>query len=316
LKNARDALWCGLICFVFVVAGIHAYGAVGNVQQNRPAEQQARTGYKQPEAPARADTSARVEGVAQNGKHGPEAPRQNVDPSQEAVAYYTFWLTWFTGIMAVGTLGLFVVTYIAAVAAKRSADVARDTLIAAQRPWVSVQGIEIRGPLTFEDGEARIDLRFNLKNVGNSPARRVSINAKLIISNNVSVLAEQRRFADHFRRNPAHNEIRPEVTLWPGETLDFPRLVFMQGDDMPRIKEWADRASPHPIALPLLIGCVDYEFTFAEGHHQTALIYDLHRVDQFAAEGQTVLGAIPLEGTIPEHDLNIRLNFVGTGPID
>jgi hypothetical protein len=24
-----------------------------------------------------------------------------------------------------------------------------------------------------------------------------------------------------------------------------------------------------------LIGCVDYKFTFADGHHQTALMYDL-----------------------------------------
>jgi hypothetical protein len=122
-----------------VRAGLHTYGAVRNLQQNRPAEQHERASYKQNEAPTRADTSARMESVAQDGERGPQSAGQNHDPSQEAIAYYTFWLTWFTGIMAVGTLGLFVVTLVAALAAKESAD----ALINAEKAWPWVEKFRV-----------------------------------------------------------------------------------------------------------------------------------------------------------------------------
>jgi hypothetical protein len=193
-------------------------------------------------------------------------------------------------------------------------------LIATQRPWVYVERIEIAGDLTFSDGEGSIPLRVTLKNMGNSPGIRVSVNVKLVASNQIDLLAEQGQFAFQFRRTPDRSEVRPELTSWPGDRLVFPIVAWMNSVEMPRFKPFAD-ASPFPISLLAIVGCVDYEFSFVEGHHQTALIYDLFKLTlypaaQFGKDYVPRPGAVLLSGTIPAGDLGLRLNFVGTGPID
>src|SRR5207244_9521497 len=113
------------------------------------------------------------------------------------------WLTSYTGLIALFTLALFIATStqvglfvwqlrlirkgaedatIAARAARDSADSAKDSVALAQRdqrPWVSVD-MSIASPLTYDhNGDARITLRFILKNVGRSPATDVSVDTMI-----------------------------------------------------------------------------------------------------------------------------------------
>jgi hypothetical protein len=255
------------------------------------------------------------------------APSAAKSATDEAIAEYTKWLAIFTMFLVLATIGLFVsgernvsVTRQSADAARKAADVAEGTLVATNRPWASVAKIEIAGPLTFQNGEGKVPLTVALKNLGHSPAIRVSVNVKLVLSNTTNLLAAQKEYCDHFRKPLPPGGIRPELTLWPGDQLVFPVDAWMNSQELPAFKEWADR-TPFPIALIAIIGCIDYEFSFGEGHHQTALIYDLHKIKPYPRERfgdiySEIPGAVLLEGQIPMYDLMLKMNFVGTGPID
>lgn len=187
-------------------------------------------------------------------------------------------------------------------------------LTATQRPWVKVDSVIPVGPLIFEGGEGRIDLQVVVSNKGNSPGLRVRIATKLVASNQIDLLEEQRIFAAAHRR--IADEVRPELTSWPsGDTISFRVTAWLSSIDMPRFRPLADN-TPFPITLLAIVGCVTYEFTFAPGFHQTGLIYDLHRLPSGSAPASLVAGAVPLEGTIRQEELSIRLNFSGTGPVD
>jgi hypothetical protein len=128
---------------------------------------------------------------------------------EEALARYTLWLVVFTGVLAVATIGLGVGTiglYLAgekqiavaketAEAAKKSAHVAQETLIASQRPWVSldpIDGISITSPLTFDPARgARMRLRCIFRNTGNSPALSVRWTSKLIILSMTKLMGDE-----------------------------------------------------------------------------------------------------------------------------
>jgi hypothetical protein len=194
-------------------------------------------------------------------------------------------------------------------------------LAATQRPWVKVDSIRPISDLVFENGEGRIDLLITVSNKGNSPGLRVRVNVKLVASNQINLLQEQQTFAAVFRRNPVQNELRPELTSWPGDTIAFPVRAWLSSVEMPRFKPLADN-TPFPITLLTIVGCVDYEFSFDSGHHQTGIIFDLRKNtlyprSRFGPIYSDVDGAILLEdGGISKDDLSLSIGFVGTGPVD
>jgi hypothetical protein len=222
-------------------------------------------------------------------------------------------------------------------AAKQSAEVAENTLIATQRPWIQVKLIAA-GPLVFgatpEDQEGRINLAFLARNVGNSPAVRISLHAKLTISNTIDLRTEQRVYSDSIRESRERvasqpNAIQPEITLFPGDQFPLQVVAYMNAEPLAKFREWAG-THPGAIILPAIVGSVFYELTFAKGHHQTGIIYAIHKrtpyPDGHPLPGYArippdypitnVEGAIHLEGVIPDSDLVLRQNIVGTGPVD
>jgi hypothetical protein len=215
--------------------------------------------------------------------------------------------------LATGAIGYFTFTL------KRSTDrlweAGERQLTATQRPWVKVDSITPVSDLVFVHGEGRVDLRVIVSNKGNSPGLRVRVNTKLVASNQISLLQEQAEFSAAHRVSPGPNELRPELTSWPEETITFGVTAWLNSIDMARFRPLADNA-PFPITLLAIVGCITYEFSFADGFHQTGLIYDLHRGPSGHAPASPVIGAIPLQGRIPQHELNLRLNFAGTGPVD
>src|SRR5260370_35273207 len=111
--------------------------------------------------------------------------------------------------------------------------------------------------LVFQNGEGQVPLTFALKNLGHSPAVRVSINVKLVLSNITNLLEAQKEYCEHFRKPLPPNALRPEFTLWPGDLLVFTFPAWMTSFNIPKFKYWAHRTHD-PIPSFPLIGYIAY----------------------------------------------------------
>jgi len=242
----------------------------------------------------------------------------------DSTAVFNLFLMIFTGVLAFGGLiQLNLLTraeHIAAdtaQAAKQSAEVAKDTLVATNRPWISVD-IGIASDLTYDaQGDARIVIKFILKNVGKSPATNVRIEPEFAV-----IFGDSRPFQ---KAISDRQKLRPAglgnlgVTLFPGETqIHSHNLPISRVAIDTYIKKMAadygeEAAKTMGMSfLPTLVGCVDYKFTFAEGHHQTGFILDLRKRDP--TNPNIALHFDIAEGTIPADRLWLIQGFIGIAP--
>lgn len=90
----------------------------------------------------------------------------------------------------------------------------KQSFVAEQRPWMSVEGIEKASPLVWRDGEGRITFSFFFKNYGQSLAIQVQIRTRVVAK--FATLRE-----DIFKEFSKSNRERPlsfgGVTVFPGE---------------------------------------------------------------------------------------------------
>lgn len=243
------------------------------------------------------------------------------EESEKAIARYNFWLTIFTGVLAfvaIIQIGFLISADLiagrSANAAKESADVARDTLIATNRPWVSVD-IGIGSDLVYDtEGNARITINFLLKNVGKSPAANVQIIPKIAVIFGDSKSIQKEIAAAVRMKPPGLGNLG--VTLFPGDTqLHAQSLPISRADiDAFNKKMAADygEMSIGTAFLPTLVGCVDYKFTFTEGHHQTGFILDLRRRDP--ATPNAAFGFDIKDGNVAANRLSLIQGFIGVPP--
>lgn len=114
--------------------------------------------------------------------------------SDDPVAYFTLWLVGFTGVLAVSTIGLWIVTWRASAsqardmqesiaAAKDSADIARTSLISTQRAYVRVANFPWlwRGD-TDRPGKVFYDITPIIENGGNTQTVDAKINVNFALS--------------------------------------------------------------------------------------------------------------------------------------
>jgi hypothetical protein len=164
-------------------------------------------------------------------------------------------------------------------AAKKSADVAEKTILATQRPWISVRPLFENG-LKFALNED-ILIKFKLKNVGNSPAVGTSFCAESFFStpkrNNRD---EQRRICDRFPNPP----LSTGYILFPGEEITSvasiiisPEVIAQSNSEFHESYHESDPeydASKYgePDIWPVLAGCVKYAFAFDGSVHKTAFM--------------------------------------------
>jgi hypothetical protein len=119
-------------------------------------------------------------------------------------------------VVFVFTLGA---TRKAADAADKSADVAKDTLIATQRPWVFVKLQLGQRGLFFNMNEANLDLFFLLKNTGNSPAVAVRIEGGPRIDVTINDRIMELEQICNIARNRTQHPQDCGYTIFPGDTL-------------------------------------------------------------------------------------------------
>jgi hypothetical protein len=164
-------------------------------------------------------------------------------------------------------------------AAKKAADAAiesnklsRDLSVAENRPWLSVNIIIGPRGLYFNENGANLDLIFIIKNIGKTPAVSANIvgHPSIDIGINERIIALEKICEEERKRRPDARSMG--YTVFPDEqiTLDF-TYPFANKDRLEISIE-----KEHGFIMPIIIGCVDYLFSFGgPDHHQSRFIYDL-----------------------------------------
>jgi hypothetical protein len=197
----------------------------------------------------------------------------------------------------------------AAGAAKSAADTAGRSLELSERPWVSIdkKSMFITKPLTFSSNNASMYISYSWTNTGHSPAMHIHSKNKLIaLSMTKSPEAEaaerQAALCDPLRKIPRWRIL--EITIFPNDTFPFNEgLSLDQGEIAAGLKSRESGPAAHPGYISLvLIGCVDYQFSFAPGHHQTRYAFNIGSPGPFLMWK----GDLKPEGTPP----NIKLIYM------
>jgi hypothetical protein len=207
------------------------------------------------------------------------------------------------------TLAANTLTKQSADAAKESAKVANQTLIASQRAWIRIDQIGLGGGgLAIDKNGASVSVSFKITNVGNSPAINVTPYAWLVVlkSGGPPLGQEQQKRCGEVRSQA----FGPGFTLFPNEP--FPSNIgigeWSLGTNASRedIEKGATVSADKAHMLLYVIGCIDYTFpTDAATHHQTGFSFEV-REDR----------AFPIalkDGIIPVSRLYLMDTGIGTG---
>jgi hypothetical protein len=257
--------------------------------------------------------------------------------AEDPVAFYTLWLTLFTGILAAFTIWMAlstkdlrdfaeeqasdmkhsieaarqaaVATEKAALATQAAAEAAaeanrfsKEVFLATERPWIAITALQIIAPLTYDPVNKALNftIRIVLKNTGKSPARRVWISPRIYADLNPNTATDtQGTIGDQMKAGVQ----KFAFSLLAGETFIQDVTISIDKDQIEKAHGPADRK----IISPTILGIVDYQFVFAEGHHQTGfmgwLVFDN--------------GYLPFDSTVDGHppiDVSrMRLNFMPEG---
>jgi hypothetical protein len=169
--------------------------------------------------------------------------------------------------------------------ARNQFDAAQRNFEIDQRPWVALSDTTLTQPLQFTSNGASLAFKYTLSNAGRTPAIFVNIQSKLrpIQLTTYTGADFTNLLIDQCRPTP---QMQDSTISFPGD----PRLPVFPGDSalgvqMPQIGTkdleagWKASEAEHH-ALPgespiALIVCVDYQFNFKQGHHQSRYAFQL-----------------------------------------
>jgi hypothetical protein len=156
-------------------------------------------------------------------------------------------------------------TRIAANAAKDSADVARKTLIASQRPWVSIS-VKVKSDLSWDKYGAHVSLGITYENIGKDPAFDVHIFPDYRLEGmHGAVQDELIKFADNIRNTITTNNMRGGAIL-PNDIVEETFNIWVQ----PNTKEAAIKTRGQIYFRPFALICVDYFSFITNQRHRIA----------------------------------------------
>lgn len=207
------------------------------------------------------------------------------EKADERLARYTLWLTIFTGVLAISTIGLWIVTWrsgvrqssdmqtsikaanLSAKAAERAADVAERALVLTDRPWIKID-VDLAGSLEFGRDEITLPIHAVWKNIGKSPATNFFINFAL--HEDIAIAAGR---LHQYARNMVYipdlaSPVNTGITLFPNEDgWADQRLVLKRSSFLERL---SDLNSGHPplgrlSGLNLAVSAIAYYRIPSEG---------------------------------------------------
>jgi hypothetical protein len=199
---------------------------------------------------------------------------------------------------------------LAAEAAMTGSELGRKALVADQRPWISV-AIEPAGPLTWNDGGFQVSYKITLKNIGKSPALRVTHAEAVVLNRNANLAAQQAGLAKMRALGP----IFGAANIMPG---DDRQMIIRQPVDRQRVETEAvpgTAAGGPNLITPVLIGTADYTTQFDAETRHTGFIYQIGFWDP--AKGVIVTALDPAgDGNIPTERVRILRHFRVDGHVD
>lgn len=223
-----------------------------------------------------------------NWAASPSLPSQPADPKTDYEQHWyaplsDLWdwlakdsISLFTGVLAV-------LTGVAVFYNGRQIKLARDDFNVTHRPWIAIDVKAGENGLHFDDGTMFLHLDIICHNVGNSPARDVSVHVKQHILQRAKdmndpkgrdeILAALNKFGTEIDSPPYDYKDRVQV-IFPGKEIrDY-------GDRGQFWKQLLDRLSGgKPFVRLYVLGIVDYKFTFGEPvRHQTRFAYHVGRI--------------------------------------
>jgi hypothetical protein len=195
----------------------------------------------------------------------------------ELIAGFTIALAAFTGTLWWSTRKLWKAGEEQIAVAKRAADVAEKTLVASQRPWISLKEAKVLAPMYFAKGDVHFPLEFQLKNTGNSPGLFVHIEAKrfALRAETYDIVAVQKEVRQIAQARDSHKS-EVGMSIFPGDVRPVEKIVSALRADLKKgfFDLWSAGSTKKAVSL-VVAGCVDYEFSFEKGHHQSGFVYQV-----------------------------------------
>jgi len=162
-------------------------------------------------------------------------------------------------------------------AAKGANQIASDTLVASDRPWVIAE-INLAGPLTFYPNGASITIHWRLTNVGHSPAMNACSRPEPYIPLNPELDPQEERV----KLCESTEKVSPRVgqSIFPGHDVADTISMFVSNEQI----RHGFRGPQSQVFMPVVIFCIAYQSSLdTKTWFHRGMIYLLTRVD---ANGQ------------------------------
>jgi hypothetical protein len=177
--------------------------------------------------------------------------------------------------------------------AHRLADTAARQLELTNRAWIKIEEVKPRGngpvvpSLSFQDlnitgppqvkQQAFLNFEIRGKNVGLSTALSVTVIPELFLARwengySVKVAAEEKRFCE-LREKDSGNFPGTAQAVFPGEPFTY--TGGTGGAITNEVMNFFTDFPGGPYILPVLIGCVDYQFQASAIHHHVRFVYEV-----------------------------------------
>ncbi len=236
------------------------------------------------------------QGPSRQEKGQAEQQSKDIDPPKTFVArtfddptaFFTATLAILTAVLAgVGVSQVYYLNRsdqtarISADAAKRSADIARDTLIASQRAWLKVDATLGDDPLSFDCLRVMLPICLKVKNLGNVIALNVSSTAELHFKIRERDLIDGwQSFAHKINEFP----LPYGFSVFPGEThpenIGSKKITVLSSISLFKDKTLEPMMRANPIEFFFFVS-VKYNFPSDAGKvHQTAFMLHVLRKDK------------------------------------
>jgi hypothetical protein len=167
--------------------------------------------------------------------------------------------------------------------AYRQWEISQRQLEAVERPWLKVTFAP--GPVTFKDGGMQFGVYPHLSNVGHSVATGAIVPIKIFLASNGNdvfkePLKRQKELCDPLAIQPISKE-RDEKRIAVFQDTTDSSLFLGEGFSKAEIDSAPTANTNFKIKhlVPIIVGCVDYQYGTSTRHHQTRFIYEVFRAD-------------------------------------
>lgn len=171
------------------------------------------------------------------------------------------------------------------------------------RPWLAVDAV-LNSPLTFDDQGGHLGFVIAARNIGRSVAINATINAEIVIPAFVgnfwaTVIEKQKRLCKNVRSDVMAYAIFPEHHYSSDITFGIPQEDISGG-----------KIGESNIIQMYIVGCVDYQFSGHEQHHQTGFVWEIMHTN-----ADQITSPLPIDSSqnYPLEHLVLRKMIVGGG---